>query len=63
MKKRLERRLGHNIGTREERLSKRISLRNARGVSVRKFKTGKYLPRVEDHKHYSNPALPIRVHA
>ena len=50
MKKKLERRQDHNIGTHKERMIKRKAKRGLRIASV-SVKTGKYTPAVEDKKH------------
>lgn len=50
MRKKVERRLKHNIGSHEERMILRRTDQSGRVSSVR-VKTGKYNPRVEDKKH------------
>lgn len=51
MRSRKIRKEDHNIGTHKEKMQKRKAKRALRVVTVRKVKTGKYTPSIEDKKH------------
>lgn len=53
MKKKIERRESHNIGTHSEKMEKRRAVQSFRQVSKPHIPSSKYDPREEDKKHYA----------